>query len=182
MQNLGGDSSAAEQVEAAQANVKEPQSLEEFIANKRYHSNQTMSDLDAVSVRSYVAKSNRGRHDWSKEPAAQAPVYGNRRRRRGASARRRMRRRGEMIERSFARLYDTGRMRRTHLRGHTNISKRLLIHTGGFNLGLIVRQLIELGTPRGPPGLPGDCPGDVRRAPWRSATQTHRDRHIARVN
>ena len=51
-----------------------------------------------------------------------------------------MRRRGEKIERSFAHLYDTGGMRRTHLRGHTNILKRLLIHAGAFNLGLVMRQ------------------------------------------
>ena len=40
-------------------------------------------------------------------------------------------------------------MRRVHLRGHTNILKRLLIHIGGFNLGLLMRQLIGVGTPRG---------------------------------
>jgi transposase len=140
---------AAEQVEEAQADVTEPQPLEEIIADKGYHSNQTMVDLDAVGVRSYVAEPERGRRDWSKEPAAQAPVYGNRRRIRGARGRRLMRRRGEMIERSFAHVYDTGGMRRTHLRGHTNILKRLLIHAGGFNLGLVMRQLIGLGTPRG---------------------------------
>ena len=112
-------------------------------------SNQTMVDLDAVGVRSYVAEPDRGRRDWSKEPEAQAPVSDNRRRIRGARGRRLMRRRGEMIERSFAHLYDTGGMRRTHLRGHTNILKRLLIHAGGFNLGLVMRQLIGLGTPRG---------------------------------
>jgi hypothetical protein len=39
-------------------------------------------------------------------------------------------------------------MRRVHLRGHTNILKRLLIHTGGFNLGLLMRHLIGVGTPR----------------------------------
>ena len=60
-----------------------------------------------------------------------------------------MRQRGERIERSFAHLYDTGGMRRTHLRGHTNILKRLLIHAGGFNLGLVMRHLIGIGTPRG---------------------------------
>ena len=60
-----------------------------------------------------------------------------------------MRQRGERIERSFAHLYDTGGMRRTHLRGHTNILKRLLIHAGGFNLGLVMRDLIGIGTPRG---------------------------------
>jgi len=140
---------AAEQTEEAQADVTEPQPLEEIIADKGYHSNQTMVDLDAVGVRSYVAEPDRGRRDWSKEPEAQAPVYDNRRRIRGARGRRLMRRRGEMIERSFAHLYDTGGMRRTHLRGHTNILKRLLIHAGGFNLGLVMRQLIGLGTPRG---------------------------------
>ena len=60
-----------------------------------------------------------------------------------------MRQRGERIERSFAHLYNTGAMRRTHLRGHTNILKRLLIHAGGFNLGLLMRHLIGFGTPRG---------------------------------
>ena len=140
---------AAEQVEAAQADANEPQPLEEIIADKGYHSNQTMVDLDAVGVRSYVAEPDRGRRDWSKVPGAQAPVYGNRRRIRGTRGRRLMRRRGEMIERSFAHLYDTGGMRRTHLRGHSNILKRLLIHAGGFNLGLVMRHLIGVGTPRG---------------------------------
>jgi transposase len=60
-----------------------------------------------------------------------------------------MRRCDELIERSFAHLYDTGGMRRTHLRGHTNILKRLLIHAGGFNLGLLMRALLGAGTPRG---------------------------------
>ena len=60
-----------------------------------------------------------------------------------------MRQRGERIERSFAHLYDTGGMRRTHLRGHENILKRLLIHAGGFNLGLVIRHLFGVGTPRG---------------------------------
>jgi hypothetical protein len=40
-------------------------------------------------------------------------------------------------------------MRRTHLRGHTNILKRLLVHVGGFNLGLFMRTLVGVGTPRG---------------------------------
>ena len=140
---------AAEQVENAQAGVREPQPLEEIIADKGYHSNQTMVDLDAVDIRSYIAEPDRGRRDWSEAPEAQAPVYANRRRIRGRRGRRLMRHRGERIERSFAHLYDTGGMRRTHLRGHTNILKRLLIHAGGFNLGLVMRHLIGVGTPRG---------------------------------
>jgi len=140
---------AAEQVEEAQADVEEPQALEEIVADKGYHSNQTMVDLDAVEIRSYIAEPDRGRRDWADAPDAQGPVYGNRRRVRGRRGRRLMRRRGETIERSFAHLYDTGGMRRTHLRGHTNILKRLLIHAAGFNLGLVMRQLTGIGTPRG---------------------------------
>ena len=140
---------AAEHVEDAQADVDEPQQLEEIIADKGYHSNETLVDLDAVELRSYIAEPDRGRRDWSKEPEAQAPVYGNRRRIRGDRGRRLMKSRGERIERSFAHLYDTGGMRRTHLRGHSNILKRLLIHAGAFNLGLIMRQVIGVGTPRG---------------------------------
>jgi transposase len=140
---------AAEQVEAAQVGVAKPQALEEAIADKGYHSNETVVDLEAVGIRSYIAEPDRGRRDWSTAPEAQAPVYANRRRIRGARGRRLMRHRGERIERSFAHLYDTGGMRRTHLRGHKNILKRLLMHAGGFNLGLVMRHAIGVGTPRG---------------------------------
>ena len=146
---------AAAQVEAAQVGVAEPQAMEEAIADKGYHSNQTVVDLDAVGLRSYIAEPDRGRRDWSKAPEAQAPVYGHRRRIRGARGRRLMRQRGERIARSFAHLYDTGGMRRTHLRGHENILKRLLIHAGGFNLGLVMRHAIGVGTPRGLQGHVG---------------------------
>lgn len=139
---------AAEQVEAAQAHRDTPQALEEIVGDKGYHSNQTMTDFAAIGVRSYIAEPDRGRRDWSEAAEAQAPVYGNRRRIRGRRGRRLMRRRGETSERSFAHVYDTGGMRRTHLRGHTNILKRLLIHAGGFNLGLLMRHLIGVGTPR----------------------------------
>jgi hypothetical protein len=35
-----------------------------------------------------------------------------------------------------------------HLRGHENILKRLLLHAGGLNLGLLMRTLFGVGTPR----------------------------------
>ena len=53
-----------------------------------------------------------------------------------------------MIERSFAHCYETGGMRRTHLRGHANILKRLLIHVAGCNLGLVMRARVGVGKPR----------------------------------
>ena len=139
---------AADQLEEAHAEVDDPQAFTALVADKGYHSNEVMVDLQAVGIRSYVAEPDRGRRDWSKAPEAQAPVYANRRRIRGPRGKRLMRRRGERIERSFAHAYETGGMRRTHLRGHRNILKRLLIHLAGFNLGVLCRQLIGVGTPR----------------------------------
>jgi transposase len=144
----------AEQLDAAAA----PTVLAEVIADRGYHSNQILVDLDALGLRSYIAEPDRGRRSWTKTPEAQAPVYGNRRRTGGARGRRLMRQRGEFVERSFAHLYDTGGMRRTHLRGHENILKRLLVHAGAFNLGLLMRKTFGRGTPRGLQGRPFDAP------------------------
>ncbi len=76
-------------------------------------------------------------------------MYGNRRRIRGERGKRLLRQRGEKLERSFAHLYETGGMRRVHLRRHPNILKRLLVHVAAFNLGLVMRRLLGRGTPRG---------------------------------
>jgi transposase len=129
----------------------------EAVADKGYHSNQTMEDLNEMGTRSYIPEPDRGRRDFAGKPQAQAAVYANRRRTRGKRGKRLMRRRGEFIERSFAHLYETGGMRRLYLRGRTNIHKRLLIHAGGFNLSLVMRKLIGKGTPRGLQGLASCC-------------------------
>lgn len=137
---------AAEQIEAVRS---DGDGLTEVVADKGYHSNQVLVDLEAFGVRSYISEPDRGRRNWKKNPDARDAVYRNRRRIRGARGLRLLRLRGERLERPFAHLFDTGGMRRVYLRGHTNIRKRLLIHTAGFNLGLLMRQLIGVGTPRG---------------------------------
>jgi transposase len=145
---------AAEQIEAAA--VGRPAALADLVADRGYHSNQTLLDLHALGVRSYIVEPDRGRRCWTKTPEAQVPVYGNRRRVSGARGRRLLRRRGQYVERSFAHVYDTGGMRRTHLRGHANILKRLLVHAGAFNLGLLMRKTFGHGTPRGLQGRHAD--------------------------
>src|SRR5260370_26325165 len=147
---------AAEQSEAEHSGSSRRGALREIVADKGYHSNQTMIDLEAVGVRSYIAEPERVRRDWTKSPEAQAPVYGNRRRVRGARGQRLMRCRGEYIERAVAHVYDPGGMRRTHLRGHQNILKRLLVHASAFNLGVLMRQALGRGTPRGLQGAQCD--------------------------
>ncbi len=79
---------------------------------------------------------------------ARDAVYANRRRIRGARGTRLLRQRGERLERPNAHLYETGRMRRVDLRGHPNILKRLLVQVCAVNLGLLMRHLTGVGTPR----------------------------------
>ena len=111
---------AAEKVEQA---LPEGRGIEEVVADKGYHSTQRMVDLDAVGLRSYVSEPRRGQ--------------------------RRLRQRGERLERPCAHLYGSGGMRRLHVRGHENVLKRLLIQVSAFNLGMLMRQSLGVGTPRG---------------------------------
>ena len=141
---------AAEDLEAVAPVTDEHTAvIDEVVLDKGYHSNQVLVDLAALDLRSYIAEPNRGRRNWQKKAAARDVVYANRRRIRGTRGRALQRRRSERLERPNAHLYETGGMRRTHLRGHANILKRLLVHIGGFNLGLLMRTLIGIGTPRG---------------------------------
>jgi transposase len=156
----GDTTSLSDTVEAAVANLLDvqndpatekcvhPVAMEEVVADKGYHSNATMTELSEMEIRSYVSEPDRGERDWEDQAEARQAVYANRRRIRGSRGQRLMRRRGEVIERSFAHCYETGGMRRTHLRGHGNILKRLLVHVAGFNLGLVMRALVGIGKPR----------------------------------
>jgi transposase len=123
--------------------------IEELVADKGYHSGAVIERVKTYEVRSYIPeKKQKGRRNWQGKAEEQQAVYQNRRRVRGEYGKSLLRRRGELVERSFAHCYDTGGMRRTHLRGQQNIMKRQLIHVGAFNLSLILRQLLGAGTPR----------------------------------
>lgn len=122
--------------------------VERVVADKGYHSKDSVEALTEVGVRTVIAEPERKRQQWTGQSAARAAVYANRRRLTTKTAKALMRRRGELIERSFAHLYDTGGMRRVHLRGKNNIAKRVLIHAAAFNLSLILRQIFRVGTAR----------------------------------
>jgi transposase len=149
--------------------------MSETATDKGYHSNEVMKDLEEMEIRSYVSEPDRGRRDWKDDPQAQAPVYANRRRVRGRRGKRLMRQRGELVERSFAHNYETGGMRRTHLRHHDNISKRLLVHVGGFNLSLVMRRLTGFGKPRRLQGLSASIFGWILSA-WTAVAATWANR------
>ena len=157
---VAGDTSTIEKtLDAADENLKKAretgdksktrESAEEAVGDKGYHSKRVLVDLALAGRRSYISEPMRGRQDWDGEALEREAVYANRRRKTGVRGQRLMRRRGEMLERSFAHVLETGGMRRTHLRFRYNIAKRMLIHVAGFNLGLLMRKRFGVGTPRG---------------------------------
>jgi transposase len=128
--------------------------IEEVVADKGYHSGPVLQQMQAAGVRTYISeKRQAGKRHWAGKEEQQRLVYANRQRLQRPKGQRLLRRRGELIERTFAHCYDTGGMRRTHLRKHNNILKRLLIHVAGANLGLLLRSAYGIGTPRGLQGL-----------------------------
>jgi len=144
-------------LEQAQAAVREinERGIEEVVADKGYHSGQVLKDLHDEGIRSYIPEPERGRRNWRGEGKAieQRRVYGNRRRICGARSKRLQKLRTELTERSFAHMYETGGMRRVHLRGRENILKRLLVHGAAFNLSLVMRKALGVGKPRQLQGL-----------------------------
>src|ERR1700691_1228223 len=138
--------------EAVTAPAEEPQvhsgGIQEAVADKGYHSGAVLQALQESACRSYIPAPDRGPRQWEGKAKEQQQVYANRRRTKGDRSKRLQRKRSELTERSMAHMYETGGMRRVHLKGRDNILKRLLVHAGGFNLALILRKLIGIGKPR----------------------------------
>jgi transposase len=112
-----------------------------LVADKGYHAREHLKALEGGVWKTRIAEP---------EPAedARRAVYANRARLKSGIGRETMRRRGELVERSFAHVLDRGGMRRAWLRGRENFHKRYLIHVAGFNLGVLMRALHGQGTPR----------------------------------
>jgi transposase len=149
----GDAETVKETVITAAENIEKlkPQSevVQELVADKGYHSNELLEDLRLLGIRTYISEPARGRRNWKDNHGARDAVYANRRRIRGRRGKRLLRQRGERLERPFAHAYETGGLRRIYLRGHCNILKRVLIHIAALNLGILMRALVGMGTPRG---------------------------------
>ena len=123
--------------------------IEELVADKGYHSGAVVEWMGENEIVSYIPERKQaGKRNWDGKQAEQQAVEANHGRVTGDYGKQLLRRRGEFIERSFAHCYETGGMRRSTLRGHDNILKRLLIHVGAFNISLILRKMLGAGTPR----------------------------------
>jgi transposase len=122
--------------------------IEELVADKGYHAGHVLVSALESEVRSYIAEPDRGRRKWAGKRAEQAVVYANRQRIGRHRGKQLLRRRGELVERTFAHAYETGALRRLHVRGKQNVQKRLLLQAAGCNLALLLRKIMGAGTPR----------------------------------
>jgi transposase len=122
--------------------------IREVVADKGYLSDAVLEKMAAAEVRTYLPEKQGPKRDWAGKREQCQRARANRRRVRGKRGKALLRKRGELIERSFAHNYETGGMRRTHLRKHPNILKRLYVHTGAQNLVLLMRHRFGVGKPR----------------------------------
>ena len=135
----------------------------EIVADKGYHGNDMLVTLIGEEYRTYISEPDHGRRNWKNKEEERLATYANRRRIRGERGKRLLRQRGELLERPFAHYLEAGGMRRTHLRRHANIIKRLLVHVAGFNLGILMRNLIGTATPKQYADLLGSIRGALAR-------------------
>jgi transposase len=122
--------------------------MQELVTDKGYYSGAVLAEMAEWGVRTYVAEPKQGRRKWAGKGEQQAAVYANRRRIGGARGKALLRQRGERLERSFAHQFESGALRRLHVRGWKNVFKKLLLQAAACNLGLLLRSLSGAGTPR----------------------------------
>jgi len=148
--DLGDTTTVAQTLSEARANAEflSESGVQDVVADKGYHSGAVLAAVEETTVSTVIAEPERGQRKWNGREAERDLVYANRQRVRSERGRRLLKLRSELVERSFAHIYDTGCMRRTHLRGRDNILKRLLIHAAAFNIALLVRKLHGIGKPR----------------------------------
>ena len=136
--------------------------IEEVAADKGYHAAVTLELASSLNLRTYIPEPQRKhRSRWTDKPVElRIAVAANRRRMRGERGKRLQRQRSELVERSFAHVCETGGARRCWLWGLEKVRKRYLLQVAARNLGLILRKLFGMGTPRGlqPEGASTDMP------------------------
>ncbi len=117
--------------------------IEEVVADKGYHANDTITECEGLGLRTYIPEpaSPHGRRWTDKPDEVRAAVLNNRRRTRRDKGRRLGRQRREKVERSFAHICNSGGARRSWLRGLTKINKRYSLAAAAHNLSQVMRKL-----------------------------------------
>ena len=132
------------------AAVDEGIAIQEAVMDKGYHAVDTLVACEQREVRTYIPERRAsGRRKWKDKPAGSEHAFrANRRRIRGPRNAGLQRRRSEFAERTFAHACESGGGRRSHLRGLYDVGKRWLGQLAARNLGVIIRSVTGVGTPR----------------------------------
>ena len=125
--------------------------IKEAVADKGYHATDTIELAESLDLRTYIPERKpKGKRNWRDVPEEKRrAVLNNRRRVRRAKSKRLQRQRSERVERSFAHICETGGARRSWLHGLEKVQKRYSIAAMARNLGLLMRKVFGIGTPRG---------------------------------
>ena len=127
--------------------------IEKVTADKVYHKLDVLVACETLThspIKTYIPEAdNRWKLCWDDKTAEQERACRlNRDRTQRAYGKRLQRRRSEVVERSFGHICDTGKQRRSWLRGIVNVSNRYQMQAAACNLGIVLRKLIGAGKPR----------------------------------
>ena len=129
-----------------------PEGARAVVADKGYNKAVLLRRLKEKGYSSFIPERRQaGKRRWTDKGGRKTAVafYENRARVKRKKGKGLQRKRGELLERTFAHICETGAARRTRLRGRENVSKRYLLQASAANLGLVMRSLFGKGTPRG---------------------------------
>jgi transposase len=155
-------------VNHAQTNLNEAQTgaeIQDVAADKGYHATEQLTVMaEQTPYRTYIPEPElKHNRRWTDKPAEQKDaVYANRRRVKGQRGKQMQRQRSEYVERTFAHVCETGGARRTWLRGLEKVQKRYLLAAAAHNIGVLMRKLFQMGTPRGLQKYVDDLFGSAR--------------------
>jgi transposase len=155
-------------VNHAQTNLNEANTgaeIKDVAADKGYHATEQLTAVaEHTLYRTYIPEPElKHNRRWTDKPAEQkAAVYANRRRVKGERGKQMQRQRSEYVERTFAHVCETGGARRTWLRGMEKVQKRYLLAAAAHNIGVLMRKLFQMGTPRGLQEYVDDLLGSAR--------------------
>ncbi len=128
---------------------KQEQVLRSITADEGYFSVEEICGMQGENIRTVIGDPHAAKR--RKEPQgsmAKQVLTKARRAVKSASGKALLRSRGEYLERSFAHVLDHGGLRRTTLKGKTNLTKRQLVAVLTFDLSLLMRKLTGYGTPK----------------------------------
>lgn len=152
----GSGLAAGRRVDASSGDAPATQRTEEkvkLVTDKGYHKASVLRALKEDGYRTYIPepKQRHAKRRWGDKGGRATAVayYQNRARMSRKHGKSLQKKRGELLERSFAHTCESGAARRTRLRGRINVAKRYILTAASMNLGCIMRKLVGMGTPRG---------------------------------